>query len=65
MDISISKDTRSNLVTQQLRKAEDIQAGRSRGHRFVTDSQSAFDLRRLVPVSSYLSIFIRVLDFNN
>jgi hypothetical protein len=27
MDISIGKDTRSNIVTQQLRKADDTELG--------------------------------------
>jgi hypothetical protein len=53
MDISIGKYTRSKLVTQQLHNADHIELERNRGHRLVTDNQSAFDPRRLVPVSSY------------
>jgi hypothetical protein len=57
MEISSGKDTKSNLVTQQLGKADDIESERNRSHRLVTDSQSAIDPQRLVPVSSYVLFF--------
>jgi hypothetical protein len=50
MDTSIGKDTRSNVVTQQLRKADEIDLDRNRSHRFVIDSQSAFGPRLICSI---------------
>jgi hypothetical protein len=58
MEISIGKHTRRNVVTQQLRKADDIELDRNSSNRIVTDSQS-------IMVPSYLSFFTRLLDVGN
>ena len=51
MEISSGKDTKSNLVTQQLGQADDIESERNRSHRLVTTANQP-----LIPSVSFQSL---------